>query len=335
MLILLYHRVAELPTDPLALAVSPAHFDEHMQILRERYAPVRLCADALQRSPRDAERPPVAVTFDDGYADNYDNAKDILGRHDVPAVCFVVPPADREAPCFWWDRLEALLLHPGTLPPRLRLSMGDDSVEWDLGQASEYAAADFNSLRRWNVLSEDGGPRQAVYRDAFNRLRPMPVRTRDDALRQLRRVATRATTSTHHQRLTAERIARLQDDFLDVGAHTMNHPVLSRLSTGDQAREIIESKRRLEEILGRTVDGFSYPYGTRRDYDRRTVEIVKQAGFAYACANCPGIADASSNRFELPRMIVRDWDGDTFARRLREFHATLDADSRRATLVPN
>jgi len=79
------------------------------------------------------------------------------------------------------------------------------------------------------------------------------------------------------------------------------------------------SKTYLEEILGRPVTGFSYPYGSRSAYTAETVAIVREAGFACACSNFAGVVWRGSDRFQLPRFLVRDWDGDGFARRLKEW----------------
>src|SRR4051812_20673200 len=87
--ILLYHRIAELHVDPWELAVSPAHFDEHLRVIRTRATVLSL--HDLLRHLRSNSLPPraVAVTFDDGYADNACTALPLLEHHDTPATFFV------------------------------------------------------------------------------------------------------------------------------------------------------------------------------------------------------------------------------------------------------
>ena len=88
-LVLLYHRIASPSVDPWRLSVSPAHFAEHLAVIKRmgRAMPLRELATALRsgRRLRDA----IVVTFDDGYADNLRAARPILDRHDVPATVFV------------------------------------------------------------------------------------------------------------------------------------------------------------------------------------------------------------------------------------------------------
>jgi hypothetical protein len=94
--------------------------------------------------------------------------------------------------------------------------------------------------------------------------------------------------------------------------------MLSALPESEQAAEIGEGKRRLEEYLDDAVQTFSYPYGGTGAYTSRTVELVKEAGFQVACANIAGPVVAGLDRFELPRVIVRNTSGGQFARALDE-----------------
>jgi peptidoglycan/xylan/chitin deacetylase (PgdA/CDA1 family) len=113
--ILLYHRVAEPPRDPWSLAVSPAAFERQVAFLAGHCAPLPL-AELLERRRRGAlPRRAVALTFDDGYADNLHAALPALERHGVPATVYVATGyvgADRP---FWWDEAEELLAAAGTV----------------------------------------------------------------------------------------------------------------------------------------------------------------------------------------------------------------------------
>src|SRR5262249_7442049 len=134
-LILVYHRVADLPSDPFQLAVSPKHLAEHMAILHRHYRPMALRQlVSFLRGDRSPARPrgltklaatlsgphfpcrTVVVTFDDGYQDNLVNAKPLMERWEVPGTVFVATGYVGKGREFWWDELERLVLGPGAFP---------------------------------------------------------------------------------------------------------------------------------------------------------------------------------------------------------------------------
>lgn len=104
-LVLVYHRIAFLPSDPWGLAVSPETFDAQLRLLRRFFRPLSLHAllDAVQRGRGHGC---VAITFDDGYADNYLSALPLLEKYGVPATFFVTSDPVENGREFWWDELE-------------------------------------------------------------------------------------------------------------------------------------------------------------------------------------------------------------------------------------
>ena len=96
----------------------------------------------------------------------------------------------------------------------------------------------------------------------------------------------------------------------------MSHPRLSLLPPGEQETEILESKERLEAILGVPVASFAYPHGTAADYGPETIAAVERAGFACACAAHGDRVRRDASPFELPRVQVLDWSGAELAARL-------------------
>ena len=107
------------------------------------------------------------------------------------------------------------------------------------------------------------------------------------------------------------------NDLIELGAHTVNHPYLSSLSTEEQRMEILKSKKTIEEQINKPVASFAYPYGTRQSYTSETVSLLKELKFANACSNFRGRIGSRTDLFQLPRFLVRNWDGDEFLQRLK------------------
>jgi len=103
------------------------------------------------------------------------------------------------------------------------------------------------------------------------------------------------------------------DGLVTIGAHTVTHPVLSKLGATACHREITESKIACEALIGTPVAGFAYPYG---DLDAKARGVVKAAGFAFACSTLHEPTSATSDIFALPRIQVYNWGGDAFERAL-------------------
>jgi peptidoglycan/xylan/chitin deacetylase (PgdA/CDA1 family) len=295
-LILLYHRVAELDSDPQHLQVSPSNFGEHLRILKEVATPISL--QELTRSLRSGKVPSrsVVVTFDDGAADNLLAAKPILEREDVPATIFIATGYMKTAREYWWDEVERLVLQTRELPSALALDVGGKVHAWDVSAAQ----------------------RRQLYTSLIDVFYPLAPGERFRQLDYLKSWAGDVTLSRDsHRPLTPAEVKQLADGGrIEIGAHTVSHSMLSALSPSVQHDEIRQSRADLEEILGTPVRSFAYPFGTLSDYTRETVSIVKQLGFDCACSNFKDVVQPGADLFQLPRLIVRDWKPEEFANRV-------------------
>ena len=168
------------------------------------------------------------------------------------------------------------------------------------------------------LRKDDPSPRQHLYRSLCEELIPLTHEKRKKKLDDLLEWAgQRPMVRPTHRVMSPDELRSLAGDGLvEVGAHTVGHCVLSMLSVDEQRTEIRESKAHLENILNQEVRSFSYPYGTRAAYKKETVNLVKEAGFLCACSNFHGVVLRDADRFQLPRALVRDWNGDEFQRRL-------------------
>jgi peptidoglycan/xylan/chitin deacetylase (PgdA/CDA1 family) len=316
----MYHRIADVATDPQLLCVSAAKFGEHLELIRNSYVPARLVDLVGGGADGTVPARAAAVTFDDGYADNLDVAKPLLERNDVPATVFVTSGYVGGRRAFWWDELERLLLRPGRLPVQFVLDVAGERLPFDLGGDAVYSPARASASAGWTVLdAEDPGPRQQAYRVLSVRLRMLEEADRERVLDSLRSLAAPdGSDAVAPRTLTLAEVALLDGGPVEVGAHTVTHPVLSQLSPQRQEDEIVRSKQELESAVDRPISSFAYPYGASGDFDRRTVALVRANGFDHACTSVPGRLSPRADRFRLPRLAVRNWDAEELARRLAE-----------------
>ena len=322
-IILLYHRVADVTLDPFDLCVTPHNFSEHMQVLRAIGNPISLSQfNACLRNHK-LPRQGILVTFDDGYSDNLYNAKLILDQYEVPATVFVAGAYVGFRGEFWWDDLERLLLRPGALPEYLEFKSNGAHFKFRLPESAVfYSDEQYRQHRSWNVREKTlPTERHALYLDLYKILRPLPNAERGEALEFIRSWSGCTSGPREACRpMTAAEVHRLRDGkLIEVGAHTNSHPVLSQLPLDTQREEISGSKRLLEDILDQPITSFAYPYGGGGDYTAETVGAVREAGFESAFSTAPGLVGKHSEPFRLPRYGVRNWDGDAFARRIRQW----------------
>jgi peptidoglycan/xylan/chitin deacetylase (PgdA/CDA1 family) len=318
-LILMYHRVAEVNSDPWSLSVTPQHFSEHLEVLRHYGNPLQLQQLVNRLDDRQAIDRAVVITFDDGYADNFIHAKPILEQHDIPATAFVTTGGIDQIHEFWWDELDRLLFQPGDLPDLLQLKIQGQPYQWELGAAKHYSKADAQRDRYWKMeKAEDPTPRHALYRSLYGHLRFLSDFERTEQLDEIRCWANAAPLGrpSHRTLSKAEILTLASEELIEIGAHTVTHPFLAQLSIAVQQDEIRHSKASLEQLLKHPVKSFSYPNGS---YTSETITAVEAAGFHYACCSIADRVHSKSNRFLLPRVVVSDCDGETFARWISQY----------------
>ena len=120
--------------------------------------------------------------------------------------------------------------------------------------------------------------------------------------------------------MTKKEIGKISaHNLIEIGAHTVNHPNLKKIYLNKQTLEIDTSKKALENILGKKIDGFAYPFGSKNTFSKETIKAVKQVGFRYACANTQKRIYSFSNVFAIPRILLRDWDTDILKEKFKNF----------------
>jgi peptidoglycan/xylan/chitin deacetylase (PgdA/CDA1 family) len=309
--VLMYHRVTACEIDPWNLCVSPQRFAEQLEALKGSYPIVSMRELAGTASSQNA----VAITFDDGYADNLLQAAPLLEHYEAPACFFLTSGALGIHHEFWWDELERLLLRKAALPSTLKIRIGDSWRMFEPGRAAEPATDMRGEIRANPPWKAGANTRLGFYYAVWQTMRTLDEQGRRTALDEIAmQLAEDTAARVSHRTLTADEARRLADCHgIEIGAHSVTHAVLPHLAPAAQSEEIRGSKEHLEKLLNLPVTGFAYPFG---DYSRETAGLVRAAGFAFACTTEAGGISRDSDRFRLPRLGVEDWDGSQLLRRV-------------------
>ena len=296
-LILGYHRVANVTHDEYEVCVTPKHFAEQMDVLKRYAHPTSLAS--LVEHLRKGSLPPksVAVTFDDGYADNLYKAKPVLEKYEIPATVFVCTGYTGKE--FWWDELDRLVMSSQSELGALCLQVGEKSFVQDQPKVSSKAGLE--SRRKF---------RQALYHFLLG----LDVDEQNQAMDDIRAWSAVSSNEVTAHAMTHDELAKLADGgLIEIGAHTRSHPMLPRLTVEQQREEIVSNKKDLEEWLGKNVDGFAYPNG-RATSDAK--KIVREAGFTFGCTSLHDVVRPASDLHALTRFWQKDIDGESFLRGL-------------------
>jgi glycosyltransferase involved in cell wall biosynthesis/peptidoglycan/xylan/chitin deacetylase (PgdA/CDA1 family) len=307
--VLMYHRIADVADNRRGLAVSPRHFEEQMAVLARSGTPVHLTDLTRSVRARPGSQGPVAVTFDDGYADNFLRARPVLEQYGVPATFFIVSGAVDSGQAFWWDVLEHAVSGRAPLPARFREAIAARTCDWSI------------TPRQWTSTFRgipDAGAELSASElsDALlHILLPLSLAEKEAGARCVAAWSGRGFEPRPEDlpMTAAEVVTLARSPLFTIGAHTQSHPMLAGLPAEAQAEEIRGSRLALEALIGAGVTTLAYPHGDCSDV---TIEAARRAGIALACTTRPRPVDRSTAPLEVPRFKVRDWTGEEFGRRL-------------------
>jgi peptidoglycan/xylan/chitin deacetylase (PgdA/CDA1 family) len=278
--ILIYHRVLSV-TDPiLRLEPDAETFSWQMQAVAEHFnvLPLFEAIERLQKGALPARA--ASITFDDGYADNAIVALPVLQKCHLPATFFVAS-GYLDGGRMWNDTvIEAV-------------------------KRTQAKTLDFSDIGLGKVKTADIGERRDTVSTLLSKLKYLSAQERD---RCVKIIAERAAVALpNNLMMQSQQVKTLSEAGMDIGAHTVTHPILTRLAERDALHEIVESRQQLFEITRVPVRLFAYPNGKPgEDYDFRHVSMVKQLGFAGAVSTAWGAAKRSADTFQLPRFTP--WD---------------------------
>ena len=286
--IFMLHRVLRAPAPGAfapnaALEVTPEFLDSTLRLVKRRGADIVSLDEAVGRIGRGSGRRFAVFTFDDGYIDNLDAAFPIFEKHGAPFAIYVTTGLiDRNAD-IWWLTLEEAIR---------RL----DSIRVRIG-GQDFA-----------VPSRSPSEKQSAWDTIYWPLRDVSIAERRSTVGALADAA--GICESDFFPMIAPDWKRLRDaaahPLLTLGAHTLTHPPLAGLGEDEARREIVESRRRIEEETGKPVRHFAYPFGDRGSAGTRDFCLARKAGFVTAVTTRRGPVFPGHSRHlhALPRVSL-------------------------------
>ena len=298
--ILIYHRV--LPRlDPMNPDEPDARaFESQMAWVRDWFNVLPLSEAASRLAQGTLPARALSITFDDGYADNREIAAPILQRLGLSATFFIAT-SFLGGGCMWNDRvIEAL-------------------------RACEKEAIDLTAVWLGVRRLDDAPRRRQVAIEALRAIKHLEPRQRSHAVESI--VSAAGAPAAPPLMMSVDQLREMRELGMEIGAHTITHPILCRLNAQEAHHEIADGRRELEAILRSPVTLFAYPNGVpQKDYSLEHVHMVRELGFTAAVSTAWGAASRRSDRHQLPRFTP--WDGTRW-----RYGARLMANLRRRELA--
>jgi peptidoglycan/xylan/chitin deacetylase (PgdA/CDA1 family) len=280
-LILTYHRFSVGREDG---KTSAADFAEQLEYLMKRYKLVPLSQLAESVIGREDAPPCLAtITIDDGYRDAFEIAYPLLRRFGAPATLFVTSDFIDRRVWIWTDKVRFLtkqaISQRFTFRACSGLSGGEIPIQLDSAASRREAAERVNST-----------------------LKQLPEEVKEEAIERLASdlgVQLPKSPPDEFGPIAWAEARKMQANGIEIGSHTLTHPILTRVSDERLSRELRESKSRIEEVLRRPVEQFCYPNG---DHDERAQREVARAEYRIAVTCVSGLNKRGDDPLRLRRI---------------------------------
>ncbi|WP_417850025.1 polysaccharide deacetylase family protein [Thalassoglobus sp.] len=280
-----YHRIGnakESFLDRAIFSASQDEFDQQVRFLKRNFDIVGV--EDLPRVLHDSSSQAVMITFDDGYLDNYEVAFPVLKEHKASALFFIASGFLDDHPIAWWDEVAWMVR-------TCKLS----SLQW-----KEHFEEPF-------PLKSEPAIAEAICQ-LLLKLKSIPETEAADYLTQLGEITGTGRCPEDVVDtiwMSWEMVREMRRSGMDIGGHTVTHPVLANCSTEQQRHEIKQSKLRIEQELDEPVSAFSYPVGQPDSFTEETKQILAEAGYEWGFSFYGGYCPTSGfDPYDLKRMPV-------------------------------
>lgn len=311
LLVLAYHRVlpaeseTEYPFDIDLVSANPEQFDWQMSWISEQFTPMAMteivdCLENRRSLPSGA----VAVTFDDGFMDNYTHAYPVLRSRNIPACIFLSTDYVGKNRPYWFEAIAQVLMSAPVRSIRL------PAIQEPLPRSDEH------SRRREDV------------RLALSELKRLPDdlrRLNMDVLEPQVRGLSDVRVGFGAQAMDWSQVRDMHRSGIEFGSHGASHAVLSRLNDADLARELRESRAEIERATGAPVTAIAYPVGGAASIGDRVVTAARDAGYRLGFTYLQGSNDVNrADRMQLARQHVERYTSRAYFQGLLAFPSLFD-----------
>ncbi len=291
-----YHRITP-EKDPYVDSFTQSELDWQCSILKEYFnvLPLGQAIDLLQKG----KLPPrsVVITFDDGYANNHSLALPILNKWDFPAT-FFISSGFLDGGLMWNDAIIETFRR--TKYETLQVS-GIDLMP-------EEIKGDYDLSTEQNRIEAANKFRLAV--------KYLGLSERDQVVAGLVEIA--GVDLPKNIMLSSDQVKDMHVSGMDIGGHTLSHPILTTLSVEKAKQQIFEDKEKLQQTVGEAINHFAYPNGIpEKDFLPVHTQILKEVGYKAAVTTKSGVSNPQTDVYQLPRFSP--WDKTTLRYLYRMF----------------
>lgn len=293
-IILLYHSVS--PPHPdidedmdgfvgTRRSINLDMFEQHIKYLKT-FADVVTLEDILcKKSGR--KRWQVAITFDDGYRDNFLYALPLLEKHLAPVTVFVSTAFVEDADYLpWWDLVDLVSQHRTT-----PFSVKIDNRDFLYAPKIPGNKNSFQKKMSFHFKKYFSGRNDNVYA-------------------QLLDIAGDESSIPMNAFARKEEIKKASSSqWLSIGGHTVSHFNMVCQDRDEIFKEVADNRKSLQELTEQPVDFFAYPFGNSEHFDSRCILAIKEAGFKGALTTIPSYLNSRTDPYKIPRLSVNSkWD---------------------------
>lgn len=315
----MYHHIASLRSDVWDIAVSPENFEAQLAVLKKTGNVISLDQMVARLQNNTLTHDSIAITFDDGYLDNFTNAVPLLKKYDLPATFFITSKQQTNSDFFWWDELEYIFLFTKNLPKHFEMVINETLIKSDLQTESFLSESLINLHERWNGCKQTPPTERAkLFYKVWDTLKPLPATQQSAYLEKIRTWSQSSMPGdSPYKVMSPEQYAMLsKHELFTIGAHTQTHIALGFHDYETQKKEIAGNRSDLENVINKNVDLLAYPYG---NYNHITQNISAECGFKAAFTTEPQPIANFKEPYRSGRFKVENDNDKIFKRKLNEW----------------